>query len=205
MSQAGGQAGTQARRHAGRRAGEHHVMIPCMLHPGAQRLGAQVTSPRPTDPHPPTGFNSPPQVQQRPLLPAGGWRHGGGEWAWRAVPHTPAPLCLHGVPRLPLGGASLPTCLCCLPAAHLSGFPPSISACTQEPWKLTRNQELNIMHVSKASAFLASTNHHLVRGDTLVFDFVFFMHPVSWSSRGGGMSIKNKTEPTRQQARANAV
>ncbi|KAL4853094.1 hypothetical protein ACK3TF_005878 [Chlorella vulgaris] len=53
-----------------------------------------------------------------------------------------------------------------------------------EPWKLTRNQELNIMHVSNASAFLASTNHHLVRGDTLVFDFVFFMHPTAighWS------------------------
>ncbi|EFN54929.1 expressed protein [Chlorella variabilis] len=53
-----------------------------------------------------------------------------------------------------------------------------------EPWKLTRNQELNIMHVANASHFLASTSHHVVRGDTLVFDFVFFMHPTAighWS------------------------
>jgi protein O-GlcNAc transferase len=35
------------------------------------------------------------------------------------------------------------------------------------------------MHVANASQFLASSNHHVVRGDTLVFDFVFFMHPVS--------------------------
>jgi protein O-GlcNAc transferase len=48
----------------------------------------------------------------------------------------------------------------------------------QEPWKLTRNQELNIMHVSNASRFLSSVDHFVVRGDTLIFDFVFFMHPV---------------------------
>lgn len=48
----------------------------------------------------------------------------------------------------------------------------------QEPWKLTRNQELNIMHVDNASRFLSSVDHFVVRGDTLVFDFVFFMHPV---------------------------
>lgn len=35
------------------------------------------------------------------------------------------------------------------------------------------------MHVGNASRFLASTQHTLVAGDTLVFDFVFFLHPVS--------------------------
>ncbi|KAL4450135.1 hypothetical protein ABPG77_010804 [Micractinium sp. CCAP 211/92] len=53
-----------------------------------------------------------------------------------------------------------------------------------EPWKLTRNMELNIMHVANASDFLASTQHALVAGDTLVFDFVFFLHPTAighWS------------------------
>ncbi|PRW56929.1 glycosyltransferase family 61 [Chlorella sorokiniana] len=53
-----------------------------------------------------------------------------------------------------------------------------------EPWKLTRNQELNIMHVNDARQFVASTPHRVVPGDTLVFDFVFFLHPTAighWS------------------------
>ncbi|PSC72084.1 EGF domain-specific O-linked N-acetylglucosamine transferase [Micractinium conductrix] len=53
-----------------------------------------------------------------------------------------------------------------------------------EPWKLTRNVELNIHHVTNATDFLASTKHTLVAGDTLVFDFVFFLHPTAighWS------------------------
>ena len=48
----------------------------------------------------------------------------------------------------------------------------------KEPWKLTRNQELNIMHVKDARQFVGSTPHRVVPGDTLVFDFVFFLHPV---------------------------
>lgn len=56
----------------------------------------------------------------------------------------------------------------------------------QEPWKLTRNVELNIMHVANASHFLASTQHTLVAGDTLVFDFVFFLHPVGWAQAAPG-------------------
>ena len=64
--------------------------------------------------------------------------------------------------------------------------PRTTSRPAQEPWKLTRNQELNIMHVANASHFLATTDHHLVRGDTLVFDFVFFMHPVCAGQGGGG-------------------
>ena len=35
------------------------------------------------------------------------------------------------------------------------------------------------MHVNNATDFLRSTQHHLVAGDTLVFDFIFFLHPVS--------------------------
>lgn len=38
------------------------------------------------------------------------------------------------------------------------------------------------MHVKDARQFVASTPHRVVPGDTLVFDFVFFLHPV----RGGG-------------------
>ena len=61
----------------------------------------------------------------------------------------------------------------------------------QEPWKLTRNQELNIVHVKDARQFLASTQHRVVPGDTLVFDFVYFLHPVGrwvWSAPAAGAS-----------------
>lgn len=46
---------------------------------------------------------------------------------------------------------------------------------------MTRNQELNIMHVRNASQFLGATRHAVIPGDTLVFDFVFFLHPVRWA------------------------
>ena len=46
------------------------------------------------------------------------------------------------------------------------------------------------MHVANASAFLGSTRHAVVPGDTLLFDFVFFLHPVRcvrvWGVGGGG-------------------
>ena len=42
------------------------------------------------------------------------------------------------------------------------------------------------MHVANASHFLASTQHTLVAGDTLVFDFVFFLHPVGWAQAAPG-------------------
>ncbi len=34
------------------------------------------------------------------------------------------------------------------------------------------------MHVKDARQFVGSTPHRVVPGDTLVFDFVFFLHPV---------------------------
>lgn len=46
-------------------------------------------------------------------------------------------------------------------------------------WKMTRNQELNVLHVHSAEEFAASTNARVVKGDTLLFDFVFFLHPTA--------------------------
>ena len=55
------------------------------------------------------------------------------------------------------------------------------------PWKMTRNQDLNVLHVDSAAKWADSLKAlQRVTGDTLVFDFVYFLHPVSavlpWSS-----------------------
>lgn len=42
------------------------------------------------------------------------------------------------------------------------------------------------MHVKDARKFVASTPHRVVPGDTLVFDFVFFLHPVRVLLAGQG-------------------
>ena len=49
----------------------------------------------------------------------------------------------------------------------------------QSSWKLTRNQDLNALHVANASTFVADLDVRVITGDTLVFDFVYFLHPVS--------------------------
>ena len=35
------------------------------------------------------------------------------------------------------------------------------------------------MHVDNASAFVKTVDTHVITGDTLIFDFIFFLHPVS--------------------------
>lgn len=44
---------------------------------------------------------------------------------------------------------------------------------------MTRNQDLNVLHVDDASKWAAPLDARVVTGDTLVFDFVYFLHPVS--------------------------
>ncbi len=48
----------------------------------------------------------------------------------------------------------------------------------QPSWKMTRNQELNVIHVNNASTFVDTVDTHIITGDTLIFDFIFFLHPV---------------------------
>ena len=43
---------------------------------------------------------------------------------------------------------------------------------------MTRNQDLNVIHVANASAFAASVSGRVVPGDSLIFDFIYFLHPV---------------------------
>jgi len=47
------------------------------------------------------------------------------------------------------------------------------------PWKMTRNQDLNVVHVDDANQWAAPLDAKVVSGDTLIFDFVYFLHPVS--------------------------
>ena len=55
----------------------------------------------------------------------------------------------------------------------------------QEKWSLTRNQDLNVLHVADAGAFAASVSGRVVPGDSLIFDFIYFLHPVCPGSAVG--------------------
>ena len=45
---------------------------------------------------------------------------------------------------------------------------------------MTRNQDLNVLHVDSVAKWADSLKAlRRVTGDTLVFDFVYFLHPVS--------------------------
>ena len=48
----------------------------------------------------------------------------------------------------------------------------------QKGWDMTRNQKLHVLHVDSAQAFAAGQALRYIRGDTLLFDFVYFLHPV---------------------------
>ncbi len=45
---------------------------------------------------------------------------------------------------------------------------------------MTRNQDLNVLHVADAGAFAASVSGRVVPGDSLIFDFIYFLHPVGF-------------------------
>lgn len=45
--------------------------------------------------------------------------------------------------------------------------------------KISRNQQLNTLHVKNVTEWLQNTNHKVVRGDTLFFDYIFFIHPTA--------------------------
>ena len=49
------------------------------------------------------------------------------------------------------------------------------------PWMMTRIQDLNVLHVDDATQWAAPLDARVVSGDTLIFDFVYFLHPVNIS------------------------
>ncbi len=61
--------------------------------------------------------------------------------------------------------------------------------CDQTGWKMTRNQDLNILHVDNATAFVDNLQWRMVTNDTLLFDFVYFLHPVRHEHRLSSHSL----------------
>jgi hypothetical protein len=48
---------------------------------------------------------------------------------------------------------------------------------------MTQDIEVAPLHVRNMTAFLASTQYRVIPKDTLLFDFVFFLHPVRAAPR----------------------
>ncbi|CAL5223424.1 g5938 [Coccomyxa viridis] len=46
-------------------------------------------------------------------------------------------------------------------------------------WDMTRNQKLHVLHMDSAQAFAEGQALQYVQGDTLLFDFVYFLHPTA--------------------------
>lgn len=49
---------------------------------------------------------------------------------------------------------------------------------------MTRNQPLHVLHVDDAQSFIDSVDYRVVTGDTLIFDFIYFLHPVGLHDDG---------------------
>ena len=45
--------------------------------------------------------------------------------------------------------------------------------------KISRNQEITCLHVKDAAAWVANTKHRVVKRDTLLFDYMYFIHPTA--------------------------
>lgn len=48
---------------------------------------------------------------------------------------------------------------------------------------MTRNQDLHVLHVDDAAAWVGGLDWRAITGDTLLFDYVYFLHPVCHSPR----------------------
>jgi hypothetical protein len=45
--------------------------------------------------------------------------------------------------------------------------------------KISRNQQITCLHVKNATAWVANVKHQIVRKDTLLFDYIYFLHPTA--------------------------
>lgn len=45
--------------------------------------------------------------------------------------------------------------------------------------KISRNVQVTTLHVANATAWVENIQHRVVRGDTLFFDYIFFVHPTA--------------------------
>jgi len=46
-------------------------------------------------------------------------------------------------------------------------------------WRFSRNQEIVTLHVQDAWQFVDSVKWNIIRGDTIMFDFIYFIHPTA--------------------------
>jgi protein O-GlcNAc transferase len=60
-------------------------------------------------------------------------------------------------------------------------------------WKFSKNQEITALHVLDAREWVKTVKWRAVRGDTLLFDFIFFIHPTAighwWEMMGPLYSV----------------
>ena len=77
---------------------------------------------------------------------------------------------------------------------------PPVSASTPHPTscpcRFSRNQEISTIHVQDANAFVNSVKWNIIPGDTILFDFIFFIHPTAighwWEMLGPMYSVLKK-------------
>ena len=69
---------------------------------------------------------------------------------------------------------------------------------TVASWRFSRNQEITTLHVSDAAAFADTVDWQLVSGDTMLFDFIYFVHPTAighwWEIVGPLFSVLKKVD-----------
>ena len=66
---------------------------------------------------------------------------------------------------------------------------------------MTRNQDLNVLHVNNASAFADSVTARVVPGDSLIFDFIYFLHPVRCAPAPHAPSVPGQLASVSHMAR----
>jgi len=70
-------------------------------------------------------------------------------------------------------------------------------------WKFSKNQEINTLHVKDARRWAEHTQWRVVKGDTLLFDFIFFTHATAighwWEMMGPLYSVLKQVRSSRGQ------
>ncbi|KAJ9523194.1 hypothetical protein QJQ45_023985 [Haematococcus lacustris] len=69
-------------------------------------------------------------------------------------------------------------------------------------WRFSRNQEVVALHVQDVAAFMQGVEWRVIPGDTILFDFVFFIHPTAighWCVPDAGRQQQQQQQQRRQR------
>jgi hypothetical protein len=66
----------------------------------------------------------------------------------------------------------------------------------QKSVKISRNHQLTTLHVANATEWLQNTKHRIVTGDTILFDYIFYVHPTAIGHWCAVPSIQHITDMT---------